>query len=517
MTAHIWDTIVIGGGAAGLSAAQMLGRSRRRTLVIDAGLPRNRFASHMHGVLGHDGLDPADLLARGRRELERYDVEIREGWVESVDDDGATLAVHTAGTVESARAVVLATGITDHLPDIPGLAERWGVTVAHCPYCHGWEVRDQRIGVLVSAAGQVHLAQMMRQLSARVTVFAQSRELVADEERSRLAARGVEVVDSAVVSVQGEGTAITHVVTANGARHELDAIFTGGVPEPHDGAVAALGLGRTDGPGTSLIAVAPDGATSHPRVWAAGNVVSPMDSVPMAASAGAVAGARINGFLVGEDVDLALHAGDEWRDVAPTEFWEQRYGASVPAWSGTVNATLADAVAGLAPGRSLDLGCGEGADAIHLALAGWDAHGVDISTRAIERARTAAAGAGAHASFEAADLSEWEADGSYDLVTASFFHSPVSLDRTAILRRASAAVAPGGHLLIITHAAAPPWADPAHVRHHTFLDAREEADALALDPQQWEEGRVELVERDATGPDGEPGHLTDGVVLLRRR
>lgn len=517
MTTHLWDTIVIGGGAAGLSAAQMLGRSRRRTLVIDAGQPRNRFASHMHGILGHDGLDPAELLASGRRELERYDVEVREGWVETITDDGATLAVRSGDATEHARAIVLATGITDRLPDIPGLTERWGTTVAHCPYCHGWEVRDQRIGVLATSPLHAHLAFMVRQLSAHVTVFAHRPELVAPEERQRLAARGVAVIDSPIAAIEGDGAAISHVVTADGSRHELDAIFTGGVPEPHDSAVAALALERTDNNGISLISAASDGATSHPRVWAAGNVVSPMDSVPMAASAGAVAGARVNGFLVAEDVDLALQAGGEWRDVAPVEFWEQRYGATGPAWSGKVNATLADAVVGLAPGRALDLGCGEGADAIHLARAGWQAHGVDISMRAIERARAAASDAGVEVTFTSADLSQWEPDGTYDLVTASFFHSPVALDRTAILHRASAAVTPGGHLLVITHAAPPPWADPAHVRDHTFLDARQEADALGLDPAEWQEVRVELVERDATGPNGQPGHLTDGVVMLRRR
>ncbi|MFW2513005.1 FAD-dependent oxidoreductase [Demequina sp. SO4-13] len=522
-----WDAIVIGGGAAGLSAAQMLGRSRRRTLVIDAGRPRNRFATHMHGILGHDGLDPADLLAKGRVEVERYGVEVRTGSVETVKDEGDTIAVTLDGTatmdstVEHTRAIVFATGITDVLPDVPGLAERWGTTVAHCPYCHGWEVRDRRIGVLVAHAGQVHLAYMVRQLSDSVMVFAQDPGLVDQSERERLAARGVQVIDSAVTGLHGTAAGsrvatapdLTHVTTADGATHQVDAIFTAGVPHPHDHALNPLGLKRTDGPGTSVIATELDGATSHPRVWAAGNVVNPMESVPMAASAGAVAGARVNAFLVTEDFDIALGSPD----MDPSAFWEGRYADSERSWSGSVNPTLASAVADLPPGSVLDLGCGEGADVIWFARQGWDARGLDISPTAIARARAAAADAGAEASFEVTDLAGWQPAQAYDLVTASFFHSPVELPRTEVLTRASAAVKPGGHLLLVTHVAPPPWAEPEWTRHHTFLSARQEADALGLDADEWDEVRVEEVEREVTDPDGRPATLADGVVLMRRR
>ncbi|WP_234983300.1 FAD-dependent oxidoreductase [Demequina sp. NBRC 110053] len=513
-----WDAIIVGGGAAGLSAAQMLGRSKRRTLVVDAGSPRNRFASHMHGVLGHDGRSPAELLEIGRRELEPYGVEVRNASVTHVADEDDVLVVTTPDGTERTRALLLATGITDQLPDVPGLAERWGASVFHCPYCHGWEVRDTRIGVVVAAPAQVHLAFMLRQLSESVTVFLQAGVEIEDADRTRLASRGVDIVDSAVAEVRGAGRSVEDVLTADGRVVPLDALFAGGAPAPHDDAVSPLGLERADMFGMSFIQVDDSGATSHPRVWAAGNVVQPMANVPMAASAGAWAGAHINGFLVGEDFDRAEIARRAWPEQAPADFWEARYEGDGPAWSGQVNATLADAVAGLEPGRSLDLGCGEGADVIHLAQKGWDATGLDISATAIERARQAAADAGAgSAAFLAQDLAEWEPDGHYDLVTASFFHSPVHLDRTAILRRASAAVRPGGHLLVVTHAAAPPWADPEHVRHHTFMSAREEADALALDDADWDEVRVEEVEREAIGPDGRAGHLTDGVVLARRR
>jgi len=198
------------------------------------------------------------------------------------------------------------------------------------------------------------------------------------------------------------------------------------------------------------------------------------------------------------------------------DFWEQRYAATERSWSGRVNATMATTVEGLTPGRALDLGCGEGGDVLWLAAQGWEAHGIDISPTAVERGREQAQATGASATFESRDLAGWDPDGTYDLVTASFFHSPVTFPRDEVLRRAAGAVAPGGHLLLVTHAAPPPWADPQQA-HHLCVPARHEADALGLDPGQWDEVQVEDVQRETIDPDGAPATLTDGVVLLRRR
>lgn len=206
----------------------------------------------------------------------------------------------------------------------------------------------------------------------------------------------------------------------------------------------------------------------------------------------------------------------------PVAFWDDLYGEKDQIWSGRVNPSLADVVGTLDPGRALDLGSGEGGDALWLAEQGWAVTGVDISTTAVRRAQGAAAAAGlddARVRFVAADLSAApDVVGSgYDLVTACFFHSPVALDRTAILRRAADLLSTGGHLLLVTHAAAPPWADPEKVAHHTFLTPAQEVDELALDPDGWEVVLCEVRSRAATGPDGEPGTLDDGVVLVRRR
>ncbi len=166
------EVIVIGGGPAGLSAALMLGRARRRVLVIDAGSPRNRSAAHMHGVLGFENEPPAALTARGRAEAGRYGVRFVGGRVERVErtEKGAR-AVLADGTEYETRALILAAGITDELPEIPGLAARWGTTALHCPYCHGWEVAGARLGVLATSPGSLHQAQLLRQWSDRVTLL----------------------------------------------------------------------------------------------------------------------------------------------------------------------------------------------------------------------------------------------------------------------------------------------------------------------------------------------------------
>lgn len=202
------------------------------------------------------------------------------------------------------------------------------------------------------------------------------------------------------------------------------------------------------------------------------------------------------------------------------DFWESRYAASDRIWSGRPNATLVDVASALRPGRALDLGCGEGADAIWLAQQGWHVTGIDISPSAIDRARSAALDAGlpsARASFVVQDLAEWRPVERYDLVTASFLQSPVALARGAVLRRAAAAVEPGGHVLLITHAAPPSWAAGHDVASHRFLSPEEELAELALDADLWVTELAELRRRVGTAPDGAPATFDDTVVLLRRR
>jgi cyclopropane fatty-acyl-phospholipid synthase-like methyltransferase len=200
----------------------------------------------------------------------------------------------------------------------------------------------------------------------------------------------------------------------------------------------------------------------------------------------------------------------------PSEFWEERYASSGRVWSGKVNHALVQAVSTLAPGRALDLGCGEGGDVLWLAAQGWDATGVDISATATRRGAEAAAEAGLadRVHLVAADLSTWTSDQTYDLVTASFLQSPVELPRADILRRAAQWVAPGGHLLVIAHAAMPPWAKAAGHHSHDFISPSDEVAALGL--EGWTTEIAEVRTREATGPDGQQAMLDDTVVLLRR-
>jgi thioredoxin reductase len=314
MQQHSWDVIIAGGGSAGLSAALMLGRMRRRVLVVDAGEPRNRFAGHMHGVLGRDHTSPLDLLAAGRAELGRYEtVTIRSGEVAeaSTREGGGFLVTLADGERHEAKRMLLATGLRDELPDVPGLAEQWGRGAFLCPYCDGWEQRDRRIAIIATTPLYVHAAQMLRQLSADVTFFPHGIEL-APEAREGLVARGITVEDRAIesltTSADGDGERMLRGIRlTDGTEVPADVIFVSPTPVPNDGALRALGAEFTTGPdGVEWVQVDPMGRTSVPGVWAAGNLTDGRSSVPYAMSAGSMAGGAINGDLIEGEVRAAV-------------------------------------------------------------------------------------------------------------------------------------------------------------------------------------------------------------------
>ncbi|WP_431967474.1 NAD(P)/FAD-dependent oxidoreductase [Nocardia sp. bgisy134] len=303
-----YDVVVIGGGAAGLSGALMLGRSRRSVLVVDAGAPRNAPAEGVHGLLARDGTPPAELLERGRAEVRAYGVQLASGEVRGADRDGdgfvATLA---DGRTVHARRLLVTTGLVDELPDIPGLRERWGRDVVHCPYCHGWEVRDRAIGVLATGPMSVHQALLFRQLSADITFFAHTTSPTR-EETVQLAARGVRLVEGEVTGLEIAEDRITGVRLSDGTVIDREVVAVGSRMVARADFLATLGLRRSEHPMGEFIAADPTGRTEVPGVWAAGNVTDLAAQVGTAAAAGATAAGHINADLVAEDTRNAVAA-----------------------------------------------------------------------------------------------------------------------------------------------------------------------------------------------------------------
>jgi thioredoxin reductase len=296
----VYDVVVVGGGAAGLSAALVLGRARRRVAVVDAGAPRNAPAAHLQGFLSRDGMPPADLLAAGRVEVAGYGVELVEDHVVGIE---AGFYVRLAGgRVLKARRILVATGVRDELPEIPGVRQRWGRDLLHCPYCHGWEVRDEPIGVLGTLLGSVDHAQLVRQWSDDVVFFVHTYDLT-PAERAQLEARGIRVVSGEVARLMVEADRLTGVELVDGRVIARTALFIRPGNVPHaDGLLTGLGCAVNE---AGFATVDATGGTSTFGVWAAGNVVDPRAQLITSAGAGSAAAIAINADLVQEDVERA--------------------------------------------------------------------------------------------------------------------------------------------------------------------------------------------------------------------
>ncbi|WP_371673020.1 NAD(P)/FAD-dependent oxidoreductase [Streptomyces sp. NBC_00289] len=312
--ANTYEVVVVGGGAAGLSAALVLGRARRRTLVVDAGEPRNAPAAHMQGFLTRDGMAPAEFLAIGREEIARYGVDlVRDRAVDAArDTDGEFDVTLAGGRTVHARRLVIATGLKDELPPVAGLAERFGRDVLHCPYCHGWEVRDQAFGVLATTPMSVHQALMVSQWSRDVTLFLHrvTEEQLSDEDLRRLAAAGVAVVPGEVTELVVEDDRLTGVRLADGTVHDRRVLFVAPRAVPRTGLLEKLGAEMEETPFGGYPVIDERGLTSVPGLWAAGNASGFAEQVVNAASRGYRAGATINGELLMTDLDALVRAGD---------------------------------------------------------------------------------------------------------------------------------------------------------------------------------------------------------------
>jgi thioredoxin reductase len=309
-----YDVVVIGGGAAGLSGALSLSRARRSVLVVDSGTPRNAPADGVHNYLGREGTPPGALLSAGRAEVAGYGGEIVPGEaVAARQMDGGFVVDLADGRSVRARRLLVTTGLVDELPDVPGVRELWGSDVLHCPYCHGWEVRDQAIGVLATGPGGVLKALLWRQWSGDVTLFLHTGPQPTDEEWEQLAALDIAVVTGVVAAVDSDGDRLTGVRLASGRVVPRDALVVSPVFTARSAVLASLGLpvepvgvlGHTVG---SAVPSGPAGATAVSGVWVAGNVTDLMGQVITSAAAGLQAGGAINADLLFEDVRLAVEA-----------------------------------------------------------------------------------------------------------------------------------------------------------------------------------------------------------------
>ncbi|MEV5095377.1 NAD(P)/FAD-dependent oxidoreductase [Streptomyces rochei] len=307
-TADRYDVVVVGGGAAGLSAALVLGRSRLRTLVVDAGEPRNAPSDHMQGFLTRDGMAPAEFLALGREEIARYGVElVRDRAVDVAREEDFTVSL-AGGRSVRARRLVVTTGLKDELPEVPGVAERFGRDVLHCPFCHGWEVRDERFGVLAASPMSVHQALMVSGWSDDVVLFLHrvAEEELSDEDLRRLAAAGVKVVPGEVAGLRVEEDRLTGVRLADGTVHDRSVVFVAPKAVPQTGLMERLGAELQETPVGAYPVVDATGRTSVPGLWTAGNALGFAEQVIHAASGGYRAASAIVGDLIMSDLDAAI-------------------------------------------------------------------------------------------------------------------------------------------------------------------------------------------------------------------
>ena len=307
-----YEVVVVGGGAAGLSAALVLGRSRRSVVVLDSGQPRNAPAAGVHGLLTRDGISPAEYVAIGREEVRSYGGHVVdvEATVVRGDVDLGFVVVLSDGREVRARRVLVTTGLTDELPDIPGLSEQWGTGVLHCPYCHGWEIRDQAIGILAVTEQAAHQALLFRQWSADVILFVNDSVRPTEEESAQLAARAVCVVEGRVAAVESSDGKLTGVRMADGTVCEREVIVVMPRFVARADFLVDLGLTLTDHPkgAGQYIEADETGLTDVPGVYVAGNVANLMAQVGGAAADGAVAASAINMELVTADAREALAA-----------------------------------------------------------------------------------------------------------------------------------------------------------------------------------------------------------------
>ena len=514
------DVAIIGGSAAGLAAALQLSRQRRSVIVVDSGEPRNAPAATMHSYLGHEGRSPADFLRIARAEVRSYGAEVLTGRAVDVAREAEGFRVElTGGPVIRARRVIAATGLTDELPEIPGLAAHWGTSVIHCPFCHGYESRDRRIVALVTSPAGLHALPLLRQLTQQFTVVVHGVVPAEDPQLAALRSAGVRVILASVERVlEDDAGRLRALQLADGTEVPAETVLVS--TRMHARVAPFPGLGLTAGEHPSGVAnyVETDsftGATAVPGLYAAGTLAEPTLQVLPTAAAGARIGAMVSFDLAQEDLAAAA------RPVAHAADWDGRYSGDLQ-WSGNPNGSLVAEVEGLVPGTALDIGAGEGGDALWLAEQGWRVTASDISAVALDRVRAQAQRRSVSVETLQADANAAEpfTGTRYDLVTAAYASIPRTPDARGVTNFLDA-VAPGGRLLIINH-------DVSDIRealshggseftrpfdHEAFVGTDDFVEALSTSAD-WE---IEVNERRERPAGAASAHHVHDMVLRARR
>lgn len=299
-TETLFDVIIIGGSYAGLSAAMALGRSLRRVLVIDSGLPCNRQTPHSHNFLTQDGKTPEEISMLARKQVEQYKtVEFLNGTATggSKLNDGFQIETQS-GHCFSSKKLIVATGIKDQMPAIKGFSESWGISVIHCPYCHGYEFRGRRTGIFANGDRAVHLAGLIHNLTKDLTVFTSGRASLSQEQFQRLAKANVSLVESEIVEIIHKNGHLSSLILTNGEQIQLSALYAAIPFQQHSGIPEMLGCELTE---TGHIQVDSMQKTSIQGIYACGDNSSPMRSVSSAVNTGAIAGAMVNMELANEE------------------------------------------------------------------------------------------------------------------------------------------------------------------------------------------------------------------------
>ncbi len=316
----LWDCIVVGGGAAGLSAGLVLGRARRRTLLVDAGQQSNLAAHGVGGLLGHDGQSPADLYETGRKELAAYpSVEVRTGEVVAGERVGDLFEVELSdGSSERTRRVLLATGMEYRPPQIKGLQECWGTSVFHCPFCDGWEWRDQPLAVLARGEKAIHSALLLRGWTDDLVLLTDGAADLSDEDRLRLAEAGVKIDERSVAEIVGKNGELEAVRFSDGEQLQRRALLAATTLHQRNRLAEQLGAEPADATPFGETPVRVDGrcCTTAPGVFAAGDLSAQLPpSVASAIAAGSLAGMSVVQGLLADDCGLPVPNWSEHVDA----------------------------------------------------------------------------------------------------------------------------------------------------------------------------------------------------------